>query len=201
MDGAPMPYDPAKHTGRLKRLDPKYYRGAAFVHWCMTIEGRKTGWLSELIHSQLREAMLHILARYHLICPVYCLMPDHAHFLLCGLHESSDQRPAMKMFRTDFNRRLKENAGGSFSLQKQSYDHVLTQEERERDAFEEISGYILRNPERAKMVEEGDFQQWLFLGGLAVGFPSFDPRSESIADFWNRFWTIYEKERDWKSTS
>jgi hypothetical protein len=29
----------------LRRLPPEYYRGRAYVHWSMTIDERKTGWL------------------------------------------------------------------------------------------------------------------------------------------------------------
>ncbi len=72
-----MPYDPEIHVGRLRRLDPSSYRGTAWVHWVMTMEGRRSGWLTDGFHGVLREALLHFLGRYELICPVYCLMSDH----------------------------------------------------------------------------------------------------------------------------
>ncbi len=34
-----------KPQDALPRLEPGFYRGQAYVHWVMTIEGRKTGWL------------------------------------------------------------------------------------------------------------------------------------------------------------
>ena len=86
-----MGYEPKKHAGRLRRLEPEAYRGDAWVHWVMTIEGRKSGWLSELSHSRIREALVHILARYRLICPIYCLMPDHMHFLFGGLAKDTER--------------------------------------------------------------------------------------------------------------
>ncbi|MDF1751547.1 MAG: hypothetical protein P1U89_02110, partial [Verrucomicrobiales bacterium] len=65
----------------LKRLDDSFYQGENWVHWNMTINHRAAGWLSDSLHLQLREAMLHTLVRYQLTCPVYCLMPDHGHLL------------------------------------------------------------------------------------------------------------------------
>ena len=92
----------------LKRLPRPYYQGRAWVHWSMTIENRAKGWLDPLHHARLREAMLHTLTRYRLACPVYCLMPDHGHFLWGGLAEGSDQIPAAKFFRQEWNRLLGE---------------------------------------------------------------------------------------------
>ena len=197
-----MGYDPDKHTGRLKRLHPNYYRGAAWTHWSMVLVSRQTGWLDENFYHSVREALLHTLARYHLICPVYCLMPDHGHFLFGGLKEDSDQILAVRFFRKEWNRllRLRGNSESrKFELQKQSYDHVLTAEERQRGAFEGVSWYILQNPERAGLVN--DMQQWPFLGSAAAGYPDLDPRQASDSgQFWEKFWKIYERERDWDNT-
>ena len=192
-----MPYDPKSHSGRLKRLPPENYRGAAWVHWSMALENRKTGWLTETMHSRIRESLLHTLHRYHLICPVYCLMPDHGHFLLGGLKSTSDQRKAIRFFRKEWNLQL-EKLGADFHLQKQPHDHVLTKTETARGAFEQVSHYILQNPRRAGLDE--DFREWPFLGSLAVGYPDLDPRVEALAAFWEKFWRIYQIERDWEST-
>ena len=51
----------------LKRLPATYYHGTAWVHWTMTIEGRRQGWLDELIHARVREALLQTFARYALL--------------------------------------------------------------------------------------------------------------------------------------
>ncbi|MEO0414760.1 MAG: hypothetical protein AAF226_07390, partial [Verrucomicrobiota bacterium] len=93
--------------GGLSRLDDSFYRGNAWVHWSMAIDQREVGWLMHLTHLQIREALLHTCVRYKLACPVYCLMPDHGHFLLGGLHPESDQLKAVKFFRQEWNRLLK----------------------------------------------------------------------------------------------
>lgn len=94
--------NPAGHfPGRssyLKRLAPGDYRGLAYVHWSMTMEARKTGWLGPEFHTQFREILIHALFRYALCCPIYCCMPDHIHLLWVGVLKGSDQRNAMKFF-------------------------------------------------------------------------------------------------------
>lgn len=96
----------------LRRLERPWYRGTAWVHWTMGIDGRERGWLTQSYHAALREVLIHICARYHLICPAYCLMPDHGHFLLMGLSDSTDQQVAVKFFRRHWWRLLRESGHG-----------------------------------------------------------------------------------------
>lgn len=133
----------------LKRLPTEYYLGDACVHWSMTIDKRAVGWLDTIFHFRFREQLTHSLFRYHLACPIYCLMPDHMHLLWMGLADYAHQLNAMKHFRTHVNASLKSNG---FELQKQAYDHVLKEEERIESAFMAVCEYIARNPERANLV-------------------------------------------------
>ena len=167
---------------RLPRLDAEFYRGQAIVHWTMAMENRATGWVDAKFHAGLREALVHVCARYGLACPVYCMMPDHAHFLLAGLRGESDQRGGVRMLRREFGRLLPEG----FSLQRQAHDHVLREEERERGAFENMAGYVLQNPERAGLVER--WEEYQFSGSIVAGYPSLDPRREK---FWESFWLAF----------
>ena len=176
-----------KKPERLRRLPAEWYRDGAWVHWSMAIKGRQRGWLDEEVHSQVRELLLHTLARYQLMCPAYCLMPDHAHFLLMGLAEGADQKVAVKFFRRYWNAALKSRG---VDLQKQPYDHVLDESERNPDAFEETCAYIFNNPKRGKLV--ADWKDWQWLGSLAVGYPDLDPRGEKWRE---RFWLVHNKEK------
>jgi putative transposase len=72
------------YPDHLPRLDAPAYRGTAWVHWTMTMRDRSRGWLDVGMHSRVRELLLHAMARHHLHCAAYCLMPDHAHFLWMG---------------------------------------------------------------------------------------------------------------------
>src|SRR5688500_3683464 len=99
----------------------------------MGIEGRATGWLDGQVHRQVRENLLHTMSRFQIVCPAYCLMPDHAPFLWMGIHSGSDQLKACQFFRGHWNRLLR---GKGFELQKQAYDHVLNEHEKNPEAFE-----------------------------------------------------------------
>ena len=127
----------------LPRLEPEYYRGFAMVHWVMTVDERATGWLDERFHLRWREVLLHMLTRYEMLCPAYCLMPDHVHIMGMGVTEASDQRNAMKFLRTSTTPLLT-----PWSWQRQPYDHVLRDKERKTDAFPRICQYMLENPVR-----------------------------------------------------
>lgn len=188
----------------MKRLGASFYRGEAWVRWSMTIEGRQTGWLDDLHHSRLREAMLHTLCRYRISCPVYCLMPDHGHFLWGGLSDESDQLNASKFFRQEWNRLLggvrgeypkdvSTSFGREFRLQHQAYDHVLRENESgyRSEVFEKIAGYVLENPVRARLADR--FQEWPFLGAIVPGYPRLDPRDE---EFWDRYWKFDSATRE-----
>ncbi len=112
----------------LKRLPPEFYRGPACVHWSLTIENRKTGWLDPIFDYQFRELLTHTMFRYGICCRIYCLMPDHMHLPWLGILDSADQRLAMKFLRGQLNRVLGKQ---HVRLQQQPYDHVLRDDERQ----------------------------------------------------------------------
>lgn len=151
----------------------------------MAIGRRATGWLNELHHARLREIVCHVLGRYALVCPAYCLMPDHGHFLWLGTTEGSDQKAAVALFRAAWNIEL---SRGGRKLQRQAFDHVLREEERQRGSFGTVAGYVFENPVRAELADR--WKEYPFLGALVPGYPDLDPRE---IDYWDRFWRIYEK--------
>ena len=163
------------------------------VHWTLTVEDRRTGWLDACAHACWREVLLHTLARYSLAAPVYCLMPDHAHLLLVGLTERSDQQRALSFLRRYTAQMFIPDGSESASAtgqhlgwQKQAYDHVLREEERRGDAFQSVAHYIAENPVRAGLVETAG--AWRFSGALVAGWPALDWRQ---SDFWDRWWSIF----------
>jgi len=170
----------------LRRLPPEYYRGQAYVHWSMTMEDRKTGWLRPIFYYKFREILTHAAFRYGFCCPIYCLMPDHLHLLWVGMLDNCDQRRAARYFRQQSNPIL-EKLGTR--LQLQGYDHVLREEERERSAFEDVFAYIARNPERAGLVQQECFREYPYTGCLVPGYPELQIWAD---DFWVRFWRICE---------
>ena len=169
----------------LRRLPTEHYRGQSFVHWSMTIDDRKKGWLVPIFYYNFVK-FLRTVYRYGIGCPIFCCMPDHIHLLWIGILEGSDQRNAVKYFRKQLNPIL-ENLGVRF--QKQPYDRVLRLDERERCAFETVVEYIARNPERAGLVKQDGYRDYAYSGCLVPGCPELNPWQ---TDYWDRFWRIHE---------
>src|ERR1700733_6661885 len=109
----------------LYRLRPEAYRGQAYIHWSMTMEDRKEGWLIPTLYFKFREILTHATFRYGLCCPIYCCMPDHLHLLWMGILDSCDQRIAARYFRRQLNPIL-EKLGAQ--LQREPYDRVLSED-------------------------------------------------------------------------
>jgi len=65
-----------KRHDYLRRLPPEHYRGRAYVHWSLTTEDRKTGWLIPVFYYKYREILTHTAFRFGLCSPIYCCMPD-----------------------------------------------------------------------------------------------------------------------------
>jgi hypothetical protein len=127
--------------------------------------------------------MFHAAAREGLVCPIYCLMPDHIHLVWMGFRADTDQLNAMAFLRTYL-----EPALAPAKFQPQAHDKVLREEKRKRNAFARICFYILANPIRAGLVKESG--QWPYRNCIVPGYPALDPAGES---FWPKFWRIYEK--------
>ena len=174
-----------KRHDYLRRLPPEYYRGRAYVHWSLTVEDRKTGWLIPVLYYKYREILTHTTFRFGFCCPIYCCMPDHVHMLWVGILRRCDQRTAMRYFRRQMNPILEKLA---VRFQRQPYDHVLREDERERAAFELVAEYIARNPERRGLVPPDGFAKYSFTGCLVPGYPELKPFEEG---YWDRFWKIY----------
>ena len=165
----------------LPRLDRIFYQADAVVFWTLPIADRASGWLDESFHAAFREMTLHTAAREGLLCPTYCLMPDHLHFVWMGTRKDCDQRNGMKFFRSQLGKKLK-----PFKFQHQTYDHVLSEDERKRDAFKKTCGYTLMNPVKSNLVKHAE--EWPYAGAVIPGYPDVNP---SEADYWPWFWKHY----------
>ncbi len=165
----------------LPRLPREYYQGDAVVHWTMPIARRGVGWLNEAFHARFREVMLHTAARGGLLCPTYCLMPDHIHLVWMGLRRDADQRNGMKFLREHLAAALRPHR-----LQHQAHDHVLREEERKRGTFAKVCFYVIDNARVAELVKQP--KDWPFAGAVVPGYPGLHPLAE---DFWPLFWRLY----------
>lgn len=173
--------DAYRRKSTLPRLPPEFYRGESAVHWTLTIEQRRTGWLDAPFHHRWQEVLLHASSRFRLICPAFVLMPDHVHSVWLGLDERSDQRVAIAFLRQHLTPHL---VGAEW--QHRVHDHILRQEEGSELGIQSVAHYVFENPVRAGLVKHwGDYP---FLGACVPGYPEFDPR---MPNFWARFWRCY----------
>lgn len=99
----------SKFDGRndqLPRLEREYYRGQSYVHWTLTIQDRRTGWLIPTFYYKFRELLTHATFRYSITCPIFCLMPDHMHLLWIGIDDRTDQLipgyPELELWQDDY---------------------------------------------------------------------------------------------------
>ncbi|WP_168564501.1 hypothetical protein [Crateriforma spongiae] len=166
----------------LKRLCPGAYQGESWVHWSLTMDGRATGWLDPRFLYRFREILTHTGFRHRIACLVYCLMPDHVHMLWHGLADDSDQRAATSFFRKQTNLSLKRIG---FRWQLQAYDRVLRDTEVEQTELRAIVEYIVRNPERAGLIDHKRFASYAYSGCRLPGFPDLRLFEE---DSWPRLW-------------
>jgi putative transposase len=172
-----------KHPGHLPRLDASFYQGQAVVHWTLPTFDRATGWLNPTFHLRFRELLLHTATRENLLCPIYCLMPDHIHPIWMGTHETSHQRKGMVFLRTHAEKLLH-----PVRFQPQAFDHVLREAERETGAFARVVRYATENPVHAELAKRAE--DWPYTGCAVPGYPALDPREKR---FWDVFWKIHAK--------
>ena len=173
---------PSSFSHYLPRLRREFYQGDAAVFWTLPIANRAHGWLDAKFHAAFREITLHAAAREGLLCPAYCLMPDHIHFVWMGLRLATDQRNGIKFLREHLAPFLKPRR-----FQHQAHDHVLTSKERHRRAFSlACADYVFLNPAKAGLVSKPS--DWPYNGVLIPGYPHLDPFDPG---HWPRFWRHY----------
>lgn len=120
------------------------------------MDRRARGWLDEALHTALREALVHACVRGKCVCPVYCLMPDHGHFLILGAHSDADSRVWAKWFA---------QCGARFFLRASSSSarHMITSCARriaKRTRSPPLRGTSLRircGPDWSKILKPGRF--------------------------------------------
>lgn len=177
--------DPLNRAFSLPRLSREFYQADAVVFWTLTTFDKTRGWLTPSFHHKFRELMLHAAAREGLLCPVYCLMPDHLHMVWMGLRLDSDQLNGMAFLRTYLEPEL-----APAKFQPQAHDEVLREEQRKRNAFAKVCFYIADNPVRAGLISEKE--PWPFTGCGVPGYPRLNPAEDN---FWPKFWRSYGKLR------
>jgi REP element-mobilizing transposase RayT len=81
----------------------------------------------------------------------FVIMPDHIHLFLRLRDESRTLGRVVATLKSAIQFRSR-RAGVDLQWQYNFYDHVV----RPSESIEDMSGYILRNPERAGLVRQGE---------------------------------------------
>jgi putative transposase len=81
----------------------------------------------------------------------FAVMPDHIHILVRLPDASRSLGRIVATLKSSIQFKSR-RAGVDLEWQDNFYDHVVRQNEQ----LEEIAGYILRNPERAGLVKQGE---------------------------------------------
>jgi hypothetical protein len=116
-------------------------------------------------------------------------MPDHFHVVWSGLEDGSDQLAATSWLRRRVNGLLK---GDGLQLQKQPYDRVLREDDRDRFAFETLVAYAFSNPDRAGLVpEEAPRAAWKWRDSILPGYPEVGWQRTAPESYWDLYWKLY----------
>jgi len=156
----------------------------------MTMVDRQRGWLTPDFHENFRTVLVRAIAKYYVVVPAYCLMPDHFHLIAVGMTTDADQQLWVRAIRRALNQLLLPR-----KLQKQAYDHVLRPTETNDEAFAAVIHYVCENPVRARLV--GTALAWPFSGACVPDVPTLDPRH---ADFHERWWQYWNSRQEYFRT-
>ena len=147
----------------------------------MTVADRQRGWLTPDFHQKFRAVLVRAIAKYHVVVPAYCLMPDHLHLIAAGMTSDADQQLWARAIRRALNQLLLPR-----KLQKQAYDHVLHTTETNGDGFAAVIYYVCENPVRARLV--GTALEWPYSGACVPDLPMLDPRHADFRERWWQYW-------------
>lgn len=128
-------------------------------------------WLIE----KLRQTSLHHTFSVH----AYCVMPDHFHFLLEGLTDTSNLISFMLAFKQSTEKSVAKTLHHPV-WQRSFYDHIL----RGRDSAESVSWYIWLNPVRKDLCA----QPWdyPFSGSFTLDTPDWKRSHQPLS--WTPPW-------------
>lgn len=141
------------------RLPEEAYEGRVAVSYTACLHDRSQLLATEELVTPLLEILEQAVTKYHCIVPVYCFMPDHAHFIVSGDGPNSRANYAVNLFKQRSGFFLKPLG---IRLQKDFHDHVV----RASEDFHQHVWYILNNPVRAGLASNP--LDYPFTGSLGI---------------------------------
>ncbi len=151
------PYRPIKN----QRLDPTLYAQAGRVTF-ITIRAyqHQSPFVTTSVCQMIIDTLAEEQARLKCWVYVYCLMPDHLHFLVSPKEDSHSVLTFSDQFKGKTTNASWKLGWQGKLWQPRYHDHLV----RSDEDLLVISDYILENPVRAGLVD--DASQWLWSGQL-----------------------------------
>jgi putative transposase len=139
-----------RHTRppRLREFD--YSRSRTyFVTFC--VQNRQRIFINPVLATIARDELKRFRDKGWFWLYTFAIMPDHLHILIRLPDGSRTLGRIVATVKSSIQFRLR-RIGVDLGWQDNFYDHVVRQNEQ----INEIAGYILRNPERAGLVKQGE---------------------------------------------
>lgn len=152
---------------RKHRLPGEAYKGICVVSFTLCIKNRKEFFITEDIFRYNENLLLTEMRKFLVEAEVYLFMPDHAHFLLRGILESSNVLSAVKAYKQQSGFWLRHHYP-AVHWQKDFYDRI---ERSDEDVNKRIR-YILNNPDRKGLVD--DWLTYPFKGSTIHSFKEWN---------------------------
>ncbi len=133
------------HRKNTRLTSESYYgRQTYFVTICCD---RRTTYLASANQAQrVLALLLESAASHSFSLHAYCAMPDHIHILAEGIHDQSDLREFIRLFKQRTAYEFQKSHGRRL-WEVSYYDHIL----RSSDSIEDVAAYIWWNPVRKNL--------------------------------------------------
>ncbi len=131
------------------RLPALNYRGSGRFFITLCCERRRAILARPEFANRVIEILRDTATQNGFAVYAYCLMPDHMHALLEGLHSSSDLLRFVRNFKRKTTAAFRAHAPQTL-WQKKFYDHIL----RPNDSSDRVAAYIWLNPVRKELCKD-----------------------------------------------
>ena len=141
-----------RKTSKNIRLDKQLYTLTYQpIYFTLVSNFRKTYFTLHEFNTQIIACLKKIFNRANIMIPVYCLMPDHLHFIVYLISKGKNILDMINYFKSNSSK-----IGKTFNIntlwQRRYYDHII----RKKESLKQICEYIYDNPVRKGIVEKSD---------------------------------------------
>ena len=152
-----MSWDKPYRRPQNQRLDAALYSDPGRVcFFTLRAYRRRSPFTNASLNLMIIDTLREEQERQDCEISVYCLMPDHLHFLIRPRREGVSVLKFTDQFKGKTTNRSWRLGWGGKLWQQRYYDHIIRRDE----SLRAIAEYILANPVRASLVETPDQWDW-----------------------------------------